>query len=113
MHRRNAFSLTMLLAVIASMLVWPGMTRAAANRPEDVPETKPPFGVRYFPETQHNALNSFYEFWKRTPNALFVLGYPISEPFIEESFTNPGEFYRVQYFERAVLEEHPENYGTQ
>ncbi|MDP9313528.1 MAG: hypothetical protein M3R24_22035 [Chloroflexota bacterium] len=30
---------------------------------------------------------------------------------MQESFTEPGKFYRVQYFERAVLEEHPENFG--
>jgi hypothetical protein len=58
-------------------------------------------------------VNWFLETWKNTPNALFTLGYPISQPFIEESFTNPGQFYRVQYFERAILEEHPENFGQQ
>ena len=73
----------------------------------------PAIQSQYFQETQHAAMNSFASFWRRTPNALFVLGYPISQPFIEESFTNPGEYYRVQYFERAVLEEHPENAGSQ
>jgi hypothetical protein len=56
-------------------------------------------------------VNWFLEKWQNTPNALFVLGYPISQPFIEESFTNPGQYYRVQYFERGILEEHPENFG--
>jgi hypothetical protein len=37
---------------------------------------------------------------------------PISQPFIEESISNPGEYYRVQYFERAVLEENPDLAGT-
>ncbi|GAB4204290.1 MAG: hypothetical protein OHK0022_29300 [Roseiflexaceae bacterium] len=112
MHKRTLMSTALLLAMLVSMVAWPRPTGAAPRSPGEVPATQPPFGSRYFPETQHNAVNSFLETWRRTPNALFVLGYPISEPFIEESFTNPGEFYRVQYFERAVLEEHPENYGT-
>lgn len=111
MRKRPIVAMLSLLLLISTVLL-PSVGSAAANSPGDVPPTKPPFGSRYFPETQHNAMNSFKTFWERTPNALFVLGYPISEPFIEESFTNPGEFYRVQYFERAVLEEHPENYGT-
>jgi hypothetical protein len=103
------------LLVFAALLqlLLPLTSYAAARGPGDVPPTQPPFASRYFPETQHAAMNSFLAFWQRTPNALDVLGYPISQPFIEESFTNPGEFYRVQYFERAVLEEHPENAGTQ
>jgi hypothetical protein len=104
------------LLIIASVLLWPANSRAdtsGARSPQEVPDTYPPFGSQYFDETGHAAMNSFNEFWKRTPNALFVLGYPISQPFIEESFTEPGRYYRVQYFERAVLEEHPEYYGTQ
>jgi hypothetical protein len=90
-----------------TLIAWP---QAGAAQPSVAP-TYPPFQARYFPDTGHSAVNHFLEFWKNTPNALFTLGYPISQPFIEESFTNPGEFYRVQYFERAILEEHPNNYG--
>src|SRR5579859_6809901 len=98
--------------LLIGMVAMPGSSLAAAVNPSQVPDTRPPFESMYFPQTQHNAVNSFYELWKNTPNSLFVYGYPISQPFIEESFTNPGEYYRVQYYERAVLEEHPENYGT-
>jgi hypothetical protein len=111
MPKRSIVAALALLLTISS-LIWPSAGRAAPSKPEEVPETRPPFTSRFFPETGHSAKNSFKVFWENTPNALFVLGYPISQPFIEESFTNPGEFYRVQYFERAVLEEHPENYGT-
>ncbi len=111
--RRRIFGLVLALAMLAGIIATPGLSRAAPRTPGEVPDTLPPFASQYFPETQHAAVNSFLAFWKRTPNALFVLGYPISRPFIEESFTNPGEYYRVQYFERAVLEEHPENAGTQ
>ncbi len=70
-------------------------------------------GARYFPETGHWVSGYFLQQWEATPNAIFVLGLPISAPFMEESFTEPGTYYRVQYFERAVLEEHPENYGIE
>jgi hypothetical protein len=105
-------SLLTLIAIIVGIVVAPRQSRAAARSPAEVPDTYPPYLAEYYPQTGHSAVNSFELFWRNTPNALFVLGYPISRPFIEESFTNPGEYYRVQYFERAILEEHPENYGT-
>jgi polysaccharide biosynthesis protein PslG len=111
--RKRILALMLLLVMLASLVATPRISGAAPRTPGEVPDTLPPFQAQYFPETQHAAMNSFLAFWKRTPNALFVLGYPISQPFIEESFTNPGEYYRVQYFERAILEEHPENAGTQ
>jgi hypothetical protein len=100
------------LLALALALLAPAAALAAPRTPGAVPATRPPFAARYFPETGHTARDSFLAFWERTPDALRVLGYPISEPFLEESFTNPGELYRVQYFERAVLEEHPENSGA-
>lgn len=99
----------LLFVTLFTLAAWP---HSGAAQPSVAP-TYPPYQVRYFGETGHAAVNHFLEFWKNTPNALFTLGYPISAPFIEESFTNPGEYYRVQYFERAILEEHPENYGQQ
>ncbi len=104
---RRAFVVFMLMALTAGLIAVPS-PGAAQN---GVPDTFPPYQVRYFAETGHSAVNYFLEKWKNTPNALFVYGYPISQPFIEESFTEPGKFYRVQYFERAILEEHPENYS--
>ncbi len=111
--RKRIVTRTLALTVLVSVLVIPGFAHAAPGSPGAVPDTRPPYLSQYFPDTQHAAMNSFLTFWKRTPNALFVLGNPISQPFIEESFTNPGEYYRVQYFERAILEEHPENAGAQ
>lgn len=109
---RQSLSLVTLIALIAGLALTPRSMSAAARSPGEVPDTKPPFTSQFFAETGFAATNSFATYWKRTPNALFTLGFPISQPFIEQSFTNPGEFYRVQYYERAVLEEHPENYGT-
>jgi polysaccharide biosynthesis protein PslG len=109
---KRALTIGLALSLLLGMVALPHTTSAAPRSPGEVPDTRPPFLNQYFPETQHAAVNSFLVFWKNTPNALFVLGYPISQPFIEESFTEPGTYYRVQYFERAILEEHGENYGT-
>lgn len=98
---RRRVSVSAMLVLVAAMLAIPGLSKASP----------PPAQVQYFKETGHAAHNYYWQFWKNTPNALRVLGYPISEPFMQESFTEPGKFYRVQYFERAVLEEHPENFN--
>ena len=39
---------------------------------------------------------------------LAQLGYPISDE-VQEASPTDGKTYTVQYFERAVLERHPEN----
>jgi polysaccharide biosynthesis protein PslG len=111
--RYRAFAVSLVLLLLAGLVAWPHDSSAAPTSPGEVPDTFPPYQAQYYEQTGHSAVNSFQEFWRRTPNALFVLGYPISQPFIEQSFTEPGVYYRVQYFERAVLEEHPENYGSQ
>ncbi|MBA3944262.1 MAG: cellulase family glycosylhydrolase [Herpetosiphonaceae bacterium] len=99
MRRRTIGGL--LLTLVVALVVLPSRSQASP----------PPPQAQYFKETGHSAQNWYWQFWKNTPDALRVLGYPISEPFVEESFTEPGKFYRVQYYERAVLEEHPENFG--
>ncbi len=99
--RHRALNSTILIAILVSLFALPGSGKATAPPPQS----------QYFKETGHAAHNWYWQFWKNTPNALRVLGYPISEPFMAESFTEPGKRYRVQYFERAVLEEHPENLG--
>jgi polysaccharide biosynthesis protein PslG len=99
--RRRALMAVLLVVLMAPLLALP---RGADASP-------PPPQASYFQETGHSAQNYYWQFWKNTPDALRILGYPISEPFVQESFTEPGKSYRVQYFERAVLEEHPENFG--
>jgi hypothetical protein len=61
----------------------------------------------YFPETGHNLSGAFRDYWQDN-GGLVRQGYPLTEPFYEVSDTN-GEIYRVQYFERAVFELHPEH----
>jgi hypothetical protein len=102
-----------LIAVVTSALIMPKVAQATPHSPGEVPQSQQTTGSRTFSETGFTVANYFLKTWNATPNALFVYGLPISQPFIEQSFSNPGEFYRVQYFERAILEEHPENAGGQ
>ena len=74
-------------------------------RPADPSAAEVP-GAAYYPQTGHNLGGRFREFWAQN-GGLPVFGYPISEEFMET--LEDGKPYRVQYFERARLELHPEN----
>ncbi|MEA2573986.1 MAG: hypothetical protein QOH93_1284 [Chloroflexia bacterium] len=63
--------------------------------------------VTRFPETGKTVGGKFVEYW-RSHGGVAIQGYPISEEFTEVSLLN-GKTYLVQYFERAVMEYHPEN----
>ncbi|MGA7732103.1 MAG: hypothetical protein WCD37_12630 [Chloroflexia bacterium] len=63
--------------------------------------------VTLFPETGKHVGGLFLDYWKNH-GSLAQQGYPISEEFVEVSRLN-GQSYKVQYFERAVFEFHPEN----
>ncbi|CAA9562431.1 MAG: hypothetical protein AVDCRST_MAG88-1610 [uncultured Thermomicrobiales bacterium] len=60
----------------------------------------------YFTETGHYVPGRFFAFWNAN-GGLRQFGYPISEAFEER--LEDGQVYRVQYFERARFEYHPEN----
>lgn len=60
-----------------------------------------------FTETGHRVGGLFLNYWQ-THGALAQQGYPISEEFNERSDLG-GKSYKVQYFQRAVFEYHPEN----
>jgi hypothetical protein len=64
----------------------------------------------YFLESGHTLGGPFRRFWERN-GEVAKLGYPISEEMVE---VNPldGQERNVQYFERAVLEYHPEDAAT-
>jgi hypothetical protein len=64
-------------------------------------------GSVVFSETGHRVGGVFLDYWK-SHGALAQQGYPISNEFQEKSDLD-GKTYRVQYFERAVFEYHPEN----
>jgi hypothetical protein len=62
---------------------------------------------RHFPETGHTVGGKFRRYWEEH-GGLAQQGYPVSEEFTEISDLD-GKAYTVQYFERAVMELHPEN----
>jgi predicted nucleic acid-binding Zn ribbon protein len=62
---------------------------------------------KFFPETSEFVGGKFWQFWQER-GGLTMLGYPVSQEFYEVSSIN-GKAYVVQYFERAILEAHPEN----
>ncbi len=64
-------------------------------------------GQTYFPETDHNLGGGFRDYWQAN-GGLAQFGYPITEEF-EEYLPVVPPHHRVQYFERARLESHPEN----
>jgi hypothetical protein len=64
-------------------------------------------GPRKFSETGHSVGGKFLQYWQ-TNGGLAQQGYPISDEFQEKSNLD-GKTYKVQYFERAVFELHPEN----
>ncbi len=64
-------------------------------------------GSILFPETGKKLGGRFLQYWQQN-GALPQQGYPISEEFVERNDLD-GKEYRVQYFERAVFEVHPEN----
>src|SRR5207248_3043150 len=73
--------------------------------------TKPAANNRtYFLQSGHTLGGEFRRFWEQNGDVA-KLGYPISEE-IDEINPIDGEKRTVQYFERAVLEYHPEYAGT-
>ena len=64
-------------------------------------------GVAFLAPTGHTLRDPFLSYWQQH-GGLAQFGYPLSEPFSEESKTN-GQTYTVQYFERNRFEYHPEN----
>jgi hypothetical protein len=63
--------------------------------------------ARMFTETGHKVGGVFLDYWLKN-GGLAQQGYPISDEFTEVSDLN-GKPYKVQYFQRAAFEWHPEN----
>jgi hypothetical protein len=75
-----------------------------SGAPDQQPNTSPT--ARLFPQTGKRLGGIFLQYWLRS-GGLPQLGYPISDEFRERSPLD-GNTYAVQYFERAVMELHPE-----
>jgi hypothetical protein len=72
-----------------------------------LPSFAQPSGCQTFPETGKTVCGRFLEYWQKN-GGLAQQGLPLSGQFSEVSELN-GKTYTVQYFERAVFEQHPEN----
>jgi hypothetical protein len=71
------------------------------------PVAQAPAGGVYFAETGHSVSGEFLQFWRRY-GGLRVFGLPLTEEYNGVS-PEDGNVYRMQMFERARLEYHPEN----
>jgi hypothetical protein len=103
-HPENPAPYDVLLGQFGRRVVRRGYGQGAAGAP--VQPAQPIAGAAYFPETGHNLAEPFLTYWQAN-GGLAQFGYPITEIF--ETTLEDGQRYRVQYFERARFELHPEN----
>jgi hypothetical protein len=94
------------------------MIYSDAPLPTDRIDAYPP-GDLYFSQTGHSISGEFKRYYQThgldlgdpgvsARESLALFGYPVSEPY-DEINPEDGQRYRVQYFERARFELHPEN----
>jgi hypothetical protein len=101
-HPENQPPYDVLLALLG---VFRYQQKYPQGAPGQAPNTEP--NARLFPETGKHLGGLFRTYWE-SHGGLAQQGYPISDEFDEVSDLD-GKTYRVQYFERAVFEFHPEN----
>ncbi len=101
MHPENRSPNDVLLSLL-------GRFQYKAKYPNGVPKRVPNTlsGSQQFPQTGKRLGGSFLTYWQ-SHGGLAQQGYPLSDEFLETSATD-GKLYKVQYFERAVFEAHPE-----
>jgi hypothetical protein len=102
LHPENQPPYNVLLSLLG---VYRYQQKYPQGAPGQVPNTEP--GSRLFPETGKRVGGLFLQYWQRN-GGLAQQGFPISDEFEEVSELD-GRTYKVQYFERAVFEYHPEN----
>jgi hypothetical protein len=101
-HPENARPYDVLLTLVGVLSY---QQKYPSGAPDQAPNTAP--GAWLFPETGKRLGGPFLDYWRQN-GGLPQQGFPISDEFSEISELD-GKPYRVQYFERAVLEYHPEN----
>jgi hypothetical protein len=79
--------------------------RYPQGAPGQMPNMEP--GSVLFPDRGVRLGGRFLDYWQ-AHDGLSLMGVPISDELIEVSEVD-GREYRVQYFERVVMEYHPEN----
>jgi hypothetical protein len=101
LHRENAAPNYVLLSLL-------GVFRYKQQYPKGAPDQQPnnSAGSVLFSETGKRVGGPFLQYWNAN-GGLAQQGLPISDEFMEKSGLD-GKTYRVQYFERAVFEYHPE-----
>lgn len=100
LHPENAAPNDVLLSLLGNFLY---QQKYNGNAPGQVVNNN---ASRFFPETKHTVGGIFLQYWN-TRGGLAQQGFPISDEFSEVSPLD-GKTYKVQYFERAVFEYHPE-----
>jgi|GEM_PF-2149656 len=100
-HPENQPPNDVLLSLLGNFLYNQKYPKGAPNQ---APNNEP--GSVLFKETGKRVGGLFLDYWKKN-GALPQQGLPISDEFNEVSDLN-GKTYKVQYFERAVFEYHPE-----
>ncbi|HEY0071944.1 MAG TPA: lamin tail domain-containing protein [Chloroflexia bacterium] len=102
---KSSSRLFVIAALAALSVLAAALPLAAMGTPANVyAQSQDP---RTFPETGFSVGGLFLRYWSEH-GGLPQQGYPISNEFAEVSDLD-GKAYRVQYFERAVFEYHPEN----
>src|SRR5436309_753624 len=89
----------------AVLALWSAVVLAVLGLPAGPAHAQP--ACRRFPATGQTVCGAFLQYWD-THGGLARHGWPISPAFVEGSDLD-GRPYLVQYFERTVLEAHPEN----
>ena len=84
------------LTIIITLIAFTGLMGESALAQITEPD-------RFFPETGHTVSGAFLEKYNSIPNGEEIYGYPITDAFDDDSIG-----FRVQYFEKARLELHPE-----
>jgi len=100
-HPENSQPYDVLLSLLGSSLYRERYGKAVTAQKS--PDTQ---GARFFPETGKWVGCEFLSFWEQY-GGLPQLGYPVSDAIVERSQVD-GKRYAVQYFQRVILEYHPE-----
>jgi hypothetical protein len=102
LHPENVAPYDVLLSLLGTLLYTQKYPQGAPAQTQDNTPSS-----QLFDATGRRVGGKFLHYWT-THGGLAQLGYPISDQFQERSDLD-GKTYTVQYFERAVLELHPEN----
>ena len=106
MHPDNKQPFDVLLSLLGNFIYKQKYSQGAPGQ-----QANTSAGSVLFKETSKRVGGKFLEYWNKN-GGLAQQGFPISDEFMEKNDLD-GKTYRVQYFERAVFELHPENAGTQ